>query len=254
MSLRLGQVVNIDSTVPLYRQLSELLRSQVLSGEFTPGQRLPSEAQLGEKFGISRITIRQALGNLEREGIVTRVPGKGTFVAEHPSQIEGLPRLSSFSEDAAAAGRTAGYRLLDVGIREIPAPVQQALALSTPQAFVVERVLLADNAPVGVHRSHVPPWAISRGGPGTFTSETLGQGSLYRMLESTGIELYRAIETFTPGLISVQHAGLLDLEENALVQMIERVVFDRASERPVLCEHDIYRPDSYTHRVQLYNR
>lgn len=247
-------MVDIDSTIPLYRQLSDHLRSQVHSGAFNPGQRLPSEAQLGETFGISRITIRQALGDLEREGLVTRVPGKGTFVAERPKQIEGLPRLSSFSEDAAASGRTAGYRLLVAGIREVVPAVQQALQLSTPHAFVVERVLLADDAPVGVHRSHVPPWIVSRGTPGAFTSETLAQGSLYRMLESTGVELYRAIETFTPGQLSAEHAALLDLEEYALVQMIERIVFDRTSDRPVLCELDIYRPDSYTHRVQLFSR
>lgn len=246
--------MNIDSTVPLYRQLSDLLRGQVMSGEFTPGQRLPSEAQLGEQFGISRITIRQALGDLEREGLVTRVPGKGTFVAERPKQIEGLPRLSSFSEDAAAAGRIAGYRLLDIGIRQITSAVQQALDLSTSQSFVIERVLLADDAPVGVHRSHVPLWVVDRAVPGGFSADTLASGSLYRLLESTGVELYRAIETFTPGQLSAEHAALLDLEEDALVQMIERVVFDRASDRPVLCELDIYRPDSYTHRVQLFSR
>lgn len=227
---------------------------QVLSGEFAPGQRLPSEAQLGEQFGISRITIRQALGDLEREKLLTRVPGKGTFVAERPKQIEGLPRLSSFSEDASAAGRTAGYRLLEAGICEISPAIQQALELSSTNAFVVERVLLADDAPIGVHRSHVPLWVVSRAVSDAFTAEALGQGSLYRMFESAGVELFRAIETFTPGLISAKHASLLDLENDALVQMIERVVFDRASDRPLVCELDIYRPDSYTHRVQLFSR
>ncbi|MCC6314774.1 MAG: GntR family transcriptional regulator, partial [Thermomicrobiales bacterium] len=101
--------IDANSAIPMYRQLADLLRAQIADGELGDGDRLPSEAQLGETHGISRITVRQALAELERAGMLLRVPGKGAFVRAH-SPIQGLTRLSGFSESARAAGREAGYR------------------------------------------------------------------------------------------------------------------------------------------------
>ncbi|HEX5325898.1 MAG TPA: GntR family transcriptional regulator, partial [Acetobacteraceae bacterium] len=107
--------IDANAVTPLYRQLTELLRGQIVSGALADGARLPSEAQLGERYGVSRITIRQALADLERQGLLERTPGRGTFVRRRPCPIEGLTRLSGFSETAAAAGLEAGYLVLAAG-------------------------------------------------------------------------------------------------------------------------------------------
>lgn len=80
-----------ESTVPLYRQLKEILKEAIRRGEFRPGDRLPTEMELCETFGVSRITVRQALNELANEGFLYRQQGSGTFVNDRiPSKIETL--------------------------------------------------------------------------------------------------------------------------------------------------------------------
>lgn len=71
---------------PLYRQLVDLMTGEIERGVIRPGERLPTEAELGDKFGLSRITVRQALAVLTREGLIERFPGRGSFVVERPSR------------------------------------------------------------------------------------------------------------------------------------------------------------------------
>jgi len=113
-----------ESTIPLHLQLLNQLRHLILSGQWAPGSRLPSETELQRQLGISRSTIRQALNNAEAEGLIERAPGKGTFVARSPTRrlnnhligyitfdfLSDFQRqLLSGAEDAA---RSKGYRIL----------------------------------------------------------------------------------------------------------------------------------------------
>src|SRR6188768_3076663 len=83
--------------VPLYNQLKELLRSQILDGTYPSGSRMPSESELGELFQVSRITVRQALGDLQKEGLIFKIHGKGTFVAK-PKAFQNVSKLQGLSE------------------------------------------------------------------------------------------------------------------------------------------------------------
>jgi GntR family transcriptional regulator len=254
MTLMLGcrmTTIDANSVTPLYRQLTDLLHEQIASGALADGARLPSEAQLGERYGVSRITIRQALADLERRGLLERAPGKGTFVRRRPQPIQGLTRLSGFSENAAAAGFVAGYRVLAAGEREVTPEIAERLELPEPRAYVVERVLLANDAPVGMHASAIPPAIAARVQPGALSREHLGHGSLYAAIESAGVTLLRAVETLEPGYAGDEQGAHLGLEPNALVQRVRRTVFD-AEGRPVVFEADTYRPDAFTYRVELY--
>ncbi len=88
--------------VPLYHQLKLLLQQDIAQGVYQPSGRLPSEPELIRKFGVSRITVRQALDELEAEGMVVRRHGKGTYVAE-PRIEQELLRLTDFVEDMQQA-------------------------------------------------------------------------------------------------------------------------------------------------------
>jgi GntR family transcriptional regulator len=244
-------VLKTNSVVPMYRQLAELLRAQIVSGEIATGERLPSEAQLGDTYGVSRVTVRQALADLERDDILDRAPGKGTFVKASRQPLQGLTRLSGFSEHARAAGMAAGYRVLRVGEAPIPEDVVQRLGLDEHRAFAVERVLLANGTPVGMHASWLPLWLVQRARPGTLTPEVLGSGSLYAAIEEADVELYRAEERLEPAMVGPEAAAALGVEPGALVQRVHRTVWDR-KEQPVLVESDTYLPDAYTYRVELY--
>src|SRR5215218_4905369 len=178
----------------MYRQLADLLREKVSRGEFVSGRRIPSEAKLGEAFGISRITIRQALAELEREGILDRVPGKGTFVRRPERRVERLTRLSGFGENLTALGLKAGYSTFKAGEETVPTDVSDRLRGSGRRAYVVDRAFLANGRPVGVHVSYLPLWLVDLCKPESFTKEALDRGSLYEAIERCGVRLYRAEE------------------------------------------------------------
>ncbi len=245
--------IDANSITPLYRQLTQLLRGQISSGAIADGARLPSEARLGEQYGVSRITIRQALADLERQGLLERAPGKGTFVRRRPRPIEGLTRLSGFSETAAAAGLEAGYQVLAAEERDVAPEIAERLTLPEPRAYVVERVLLANGAPVGMHASAIPRWLAEQVRPGALSAEHLAHASLYAAIESAGVVLLRAIESLEPAFAGDDHGRRLELEPTALVQRVRRTVYD-AEGRPVIYEADTYRPDAFTYRVELYRQ
>lgn len=238
-----------DSAVPLYRQMMGCVRNWIESGELGAGDRIPSEARLGEDFGVSRITIRQSLAELEREGILERVPGKGTFVRERNAKVERLTRLSGFGENMASLGLRAGYRTLRA--EEALAPMEAADRLSAPgrRAFVVERILLADDAAVGMHTSYLPLWLV-RNSPLSFSRDSLDQGSLYSAFEAAGSVLRRAEETVEPAVLSADEADKVDAEKGDLALKIRRTVYD-IEDRPVEYVIIIYRADSYTFRLEL---
>jgi GntR family transcriptional regulator len=245
--------INPNSTVPLYRQLTDLLRARIESGALVDGARLPSEAQFGDTFQVSRITVRQALAELEREGRLTRVPGKGTFAATAPRPLVALTRLSSFSEDAASAGLVPGYRVLAVGERPIDEETRAALAQNRPVAFTVERILLAGGRPVGMHCSALPDWLVARLDRNGQSAAAFATASLYRTVERAGVEMHRAVETLQPARVTAEAAPALGLQADDLVLLIGRTVYDR-DDRPLVAEIDTYLPDAYTYRVELFRR
>lgn len=244
--------IKADSAIPMYRQLADLIRGKISSREILTGDRIPSEAQLSETFGISRITVRQALAELERDSLLQRVPGKGTFVRETKARVARLTRLSGFGENMAAMGREVGYRTLRAGESSVSNDVVERLRLPAGKAYVIERVLLADGRPVGMHVSHLPPWLAAKDHDGLlFTRAALDERSLYGAIEECGVELYRAEETVEPGVASSEEAETLEMMEGELLLRVKRTTYD-----PDECtvEYVIltYRADSFTFRLHLY--
>jgi len=91
------------STLPMHAQIRETIRHRVLDGSYAPHSQMPSESQMMAAFGVSRITIRQALGDLQKEGLIFKVAGKGSFVAK-PKAFQNLSRLQGFGEAMGPSG------------------------------------------------------------------------------------------------------------------------------------------------------
>lgn len=242
--------VSQKSPIPKYRQLADLLRAEIVGGVLVPGDQLPSEAQLQDAHGISRITIRQALADLEREGLLTKVPGKGTYVQKRAHHVDRVTRLTGFGENVVALGMEPGYRVLRAEPAPIPADVAFRLQIPPSKGFVVERVLLADGEPVATHTSYLPPWVVRQVGPEPLSAESLGQGSLYRILEAAGVRMQRADEIVEPALAGAAEARTLGMAAGELVLRVTRTVFDpngAAIEHVLL----IYNAAVYTYRTTL---
>lgn len=138
-----------ESGIPVYRQLADYIRKQISSGEYRPGDVLPSETDYIRDFNVSRTTVRLAFGLITNAGMVRREQGRGTIVV--PQVRTQLPLLSSFTEEATRYGRKPGVVLLEKRIEQITH--NAALALSLPadsQVLKVERLRIVDGEPIGL--------------------------------------------------------------------------------------------------------
>jgi GntR family transcriptional regulator len=211
---------------------------------------MTSEQELSAEFGVSRITVRQALGDLAREGRVLRVPGKGTFFSE-PRKAEPQSALTSFSENMAALGLMPSY--LTLNSRQLRPNSEVAEALEIDRDSVIlrfKRLLLADGTPMAVMRAHFPSYVFAEA-PHLFEPARLDATSLYSTLENElGISLWKARETVEAGTAGAD-AELLDLTSEDLVLVVHRRTLD-SSGRPVEYTELRYRADLYRYNVELF--
>ena len=242
--------LNRSDPVPLYQQIKNYLNDMIMNGRLAPGHRLPSEKELQDRFGVSRITVRQALQELPLEEKVMRVPGKGTFVLQ--PKIEPLTALTSFSENMRAQGLEPSYCQAQVELVEPPATVRTVLDLSKgEQAVHIHCLMLADGLPMAIQDEYLPP-GIYRRNPRLFTPEVLNVTSLYNILErELGIPLIRAEEYVDVARASPQEAELLTMEPDDLVLVITRITVTD-DDIPVEYVKLTFRADCYRYRVELF--
>ena len=213
------------SPKPLYRQLQERLRRELELGKRAPHSRLPSEREWVTKLGVSRITVRQALGELVVQGYLYSVPGKGLFVSERRPPEARRPALEldaflSFSAATLARGEAPGSRVLEARLVRADAALAHDLAIA-PGAEVVllRRVRLANGVPVMIQRSLVPhsrcPHLLRR---------DLGRLSLFATLrEAYGCALARASTTISARPARPLERRLLGLRERAVVLVADQL-------------------------------
>jgi GntR family transcriptional regulator len=147
MTSSLPQIrIDRDSPVPFYFQLAALLEQEIGRHRWQPGERLPSESELGEHFQLSRTTVRQALARLEQEGMVNRRKGYGTFVASASPRIWLVQSQEGFFQDEVSRmGRAVASEILDRRVDELPHWAADALGVSQgTEGVVMERLRLVD--------------------------------------------------------------------------------------------------------------
>lgn len=239
------------SATPKYQQLAELIRERISRGEFAPGDRLPSESELGSAYQISRVTTRQALADLERDGLLDRVPGKGTFVRSRPAHVERPSRLTGFRENLLALGLVPSYHTLRAEASRVSPMIADRLSAPSGKVYVIERVLQADGDPVAFHISYLPLWLIHAAPQGVFTAAALDQTSLYQTMADAGARIFRAEEIVEPGRATPTEAAALEMEDGELVLRVARTVYDQ-SRTPLEYVEITYRADAYTYRTTIY--
>jgi GntR family transcriptional regulator len=145
-----------DNASPLYARVEATLASEIEAGVLPPGSQLPPEDSLTSRFGVSRTTVRKAVGNLITRGLVEIRRGKGTFVTE-PKIVQEMTELSGFVEDMVALGRNPTARLLDMRPVLADKSVAQHLdVLPGTQVFRIERVRLADGVAMSFDETYLP--------------------------------------------------------------------------------------------------
>lgn len=237
------------ASVPRYHMLAEALRTSIARGDYKPGDRLPSEAQLCSTHGVSRGTVVRAIEQLVVEGVVHRRQGAGSFVAR-PSLHRRAGNLLSFSESAANEGHRSSQTLLSVG--EATGEQVREFQCDGPAIFL-ERLRHIDGLPCAVHRSIIPMHVASHiealNGADASTLES-GDFSLYGALDAAGFTVREAHERVTTRLASREECAQLNIDEPAPVMVVFRRSHD-GSGRLVEAVEAVYHGEYYTYDMRL---
>jgi len=238
--------LNKESPIPLYLQLKEILLGKIENCELKPHDRLPSERDLAKEFGISRMTVRQALNELAHEGRIYARVGKGTYVAE-PKIDQNLQVLTSFTEDMHNRGLVPSAKLLEAGL--IPASPKLATILHIqPGTEVVklERLRLANDIPMALETAYLPHHLCPN-----ILQYDLAARSLYEILRRQyKLRLAKAKQTIEAALANEREAELLNLSIPSPILLMERTTF---LEEGQVIEYvkSAYRGDKYKFHVVL---
>ncbi len=233
-----------SSPLPLYYQLRNALLQQIESGSLVPGDTLPTERELIDRYGVSRITVRQALNSLTADGLLYRQRGLGTFVRRNRIEQE-LSSLTGFSEEMLSRGLFPSTRLISAETVTAGSAIAAKLSIAPGQkAFRMVRLRLADGEPMALDVSCVPADIGER-----LLKEDLEE-ALYTLLGRMGIELDwgdQAIKAAPADDLMAHHLGV---KKGTPVLLMERVV-SATDGRVIEYSRTAYRSDRYIYRVRL---
>lgn len=234
------------SPVPLYAQIKEILRERILDGTYQPHQQLPSESELMEAFSVSRITVRQALGDLQGEGLIFRIHGKGSFVSK-PKAFQDLGRLQGFGEAMRQMGYETFSRVLSLRTVTPSAQVQERLRLpKRARVTELQRLRFLNREPISLDVSYLPTHLGAR-----LAKEDLAVRDVFAILENDyGLALGHAELQIGSTLADEALAAQLRVQEGSPVLFIERTTHT-SDGTPIDHEHLYYRGDAFQYKVRV---
>ena len=236
--------INRESSRPLYLQVKEGLELWILAGlrdgSLSPGDRLPSESELSQTLQISSITIKRALDELRRQGLLKRIQGRGSFVTGQSRLTFDLPRMFSLTAYTENSGMRPTRRILEMNEQVVAPDVAKMLQLSARERVIhLVRLRLVNQIPVAVDASYLPLKPM-RDLIHTYNDSL----SLYELMASRyGCEVVKTHDVLVPVLIKPFESGQLEVPVGALGVMIERIGFD-LHDRPLEFTRMIFRGDS----------
>jgi len=224
---------------PLYDLIEQNLRELILRGQLNMGETVPSEWELADLYGVSRLTLRNALENLTRQGWLVRRHGVGTFVA-HPNVTEITPSKLSFTEQMRSIGRKPSSRLISLRVVEADTEVSNMLKLEQGEPVVeIVRLRLADNEPILLETSYLSQKRF----PGLENTTELSDNSLYEWL-STHYQTSVALmdQTLEPVLLREVQAQKLETQPGTPA-MLSKVLAYTSNAEPIEYSWSVTRGD-----------
>jgi GntR family transcriptional regulator len=245
MAMTAHDAAGPHTRIPAYRRIRDEIFELIQRGTYRPHDRLPSETELIRRFGVSRVTIRLALGALRKDGIVQSMQGKGSFVCM-PKFVQETPALLGFHEVMAGRGYKTVSRV--VSSKERPASLEIAAALDLRRGspvFEVTRLRCINDEPLSLDVSNFPLDVGAK-----LSLEDL-DGDIFPLLESRcGVSLGRAEVTIEAVACDAACAKILGLAPGEPLLHLCRLT-RTLSGRPVDYEHLYCRKDAWQYRVQL---
>ena len=232
-------IIDFKSKVPLYFQLKEQIKKNILKGEYKEGDLIPSEREFSNNYELSSTTIRRALNDLVQENFLDRKAGKGTFVRRRKVKRD-LRKVLGFTKNMTEMGLTPTTKVLSQKVVTPNEFARERLRLKkTAKVVRLERLRLADDVPMMLETRYIRTDLC----PG-IEREKLSS-SLWRTFEDKyGRKPNRHSQGMTIATVSGHAASLLTLNDNSLVFMIKGVTYVQDHE-PIECEESLYRSDKY---------
>jgi GntR family transcriptional regulator len=241
------ETINFESHIPYYLQLIDILKEKVQHAEWVPGDQIPGEQDLCEHYQVSRTVVRQALRELEYEGVITRQKGKGTFISL-PKISEGLvQKLTGFYQDMVERGLKPGSKVLHQNVSPSSEKVARFLNIKPGERVIdIQRLRYINDEPIQLVTTYIP-FEICPG----LSEVDLTNRSLYEYLEKEcGIFIVKGQRYIEAVLANEHEAALLGIDRGAPLLMLDSVSFSEAGQ-PIEYYHALHRGDRSRFEVEL---
>lgn len=232
------------SRIPLYCQLMDILIHEIQTN-MKEEQQLPSEREIGEKYNVSRATVRQAMQEMEQEGYIYRSHGKGTFVA--PQRVnQDLLRFYSFTEEMKKLGKNPSSKVLNFEVVDCDKKISKKLGINeNDKVYKILRLRLADNKPMMIETTYLPYDRF----PGMLREE-LEQNAMYEIFaQKFAVKITSAKEKFQPVVTNVEEARSLKVGKEIPSLKIERYTYE--NDRIIEYTRSIARGDKFEYCITL---
>ncbi len=239
--------VSKDNPIPLHYQIKEILQEMIENEELRPGQLIPTERELCEIQGVSRMTINKAIMSLVNEGLVYREQGKGTFVSIAKVNHE-ISELKGFTEQMKENGVISKTKILSFKVIEATKKYRLELKMPEEENKIIEikRLRFSDEQPVAIETAWLPYYLFEG-----MTKDMIENKSLYKIFcEKYGYRPDKAKQTIEPTMLNEYESKLLNQEMSALALIFRRTTY-LENQTPIEYTKAIYRSDKYKYQINL---
>lgn len=243
----MNEKINFESRIPYYIQLMDILKEKVQLGNWVPGDQIPGEQDLCELYGVSRTVVRQALRELEFEGVINRRKGKGTFISL-PKISEGLvQKLTGFYQDMVERGLKPGTKVLHQNVSPSNEKVARFLNIKPgDQVIDILRLRFINEEPIQLVTTYIP-FEICP----ALASVDLTNRSLYEYLEKEcGVFIAKGRRYIEAVLANETEAALLGIDRGTPLLMLDSISFSENGQ-PIEYYHALHRGDRSRFEVEL---
>lgn len=235
-------MIDKNSPIPVYFQLKNDLVKKIAQGLWKAGECIASERELCEIYGVSRMTIRQAIGELVQEGVLTRLKGKGTFVCEQTVKQQDM---MSFTEMIKQTGRELKTEIINFDTIDTPDDMQDIFMLD--KVYKIERRRIVDGECIAVETVFIPVDYCGH------INEEMLKGSLYKILENFGYSIGNSTSSIVAVNVTDKIKKKFNTEENFPVLKIIGKTFANKN-KLLFIEEALYRSDKFTLQVNISRR
>ncbi|MBS6183582.1 MAG: GntR family transcriptional regulator [Clostridium celatum] len=232
-------MIDKNSPIPVYYQLKNDFIKKIANGTWKAGECISSERELCEIYDVSRMTIRQAIGELVQEGILTRKKGKGTFVCE---QKVNQKDMMSFTEMIKQSGRVLETKVVEFEIIDTPEDIQDIFILD--KLYKITRKRIVDNECIALETVYIPVDYC-----GHVNKEML-EGSLYKVLEGFGYIITNSNSSIIAVNVNDEIRNLLECQKDEPILKVISKTFTSA-DKLLFLEEAFYKSDKFTLQVNI---